>query len=159
MFSISSYVGPKRLWAVSISAVLLTAACAPQYPPSQSEKIQSSNPTITYQYSDDQGLLRSNQQANEYCRQYHSVAQASNTYMSSDGSKTVVFECTSVQTAPVQQSSFSPNVQYTYNSDQQLLNVTRGAEAYCMNTGSQRAVLNSVANSDGSRTVIYHCAQ
>jgi hypothetical protein len=72
----------------------------------------------------------------------------------------VIFECDPnlPAAAPPQQASGS-NLDYTYRTDQELLDATRSAQTYCMNNGSQQAVSNIRTNTDGSRTVIFQCTR
>ena len=60
-------------------------------------------------------------------------------------------------TAAPRQQAFDPNLTYSYRTDQELLDASWSAQAYCMNNGSQRAVSNIRTNADGSRTVMFQC--
>jgi len=48
-------------------------------------------------------------------------------------------------TAPVAAApQFNPNVAYSYRTDQELLDASRNAQAYCMNNGSRQVTSNIV---------------
>jgi hypothetical protein len=72
----------------------------------------------------------------------------------------VVFECDpSLATSAPRQQAFDPKLTYSYRTDQELLDASWSAQAYCMNNGSQRAVSNIRTNTDGSRTVVFQCTR
>jgi hypothetical protein len=79
-----------------VAGVLLTSCVARPTAPVQ---IQASNPTVTYQYHNDQELLQANQSAAAYCGQYQAMPQTARFADSPDG-RAVVFEC--VQGGPPQ---------------------------------------------------------
>ena len=54
---------------------------------------------------------------------------------------------------------YNPNLTYNYRTDQDLLDASRNAQAYCMNSGSQQVTSNIVANKDGTRTVTFQCSR
>jgi len=142
--------------AVALAGLLATS-CAPQY--SSPQQVQSSNPSVTYKYHNDQELLQVNQSAATFCNQYRAVPRAASFANSQDGSKVVVFECLQM-TAPVaQQPQFNPNLAYTYRTDQELLDASRNAQIYCMNSGSSQVISNISANADGTRTVAFQCSR
>jgi hypothetical protein len=144
-----------KLQAAAVLAGLLPAACVPQY--SAPQQVQSSNPTVTYTYNSDQDLIQANQTAATFCSRYQAVPRAANFTTNQDGNKAVIFECVPT-TAPVAAApQFNPNVAYSYRTDQELLDASRNAQAYCMNNGSRQVTSNIVTNADGSRTVTFQC--
>jgi hypothetical protein len=52
-----------------------------------------------------------------------------------------------------------PNTEFTYNfwTDQELLDVSRDAQIYCMNSGSPEMDSNIVRQADGSKNVTFRC--
>jgi hypothetical protein len=145
-----------NLGAVAALATLLTAACVAPYQPPQ--QVQASNPSVTYQYHSDQELLQVNQSASTFCNQYHAEPRPATFTNNPDGSKIVAFEC--VQMAPVvQQAPFNTNLNYTYRTDQELLDASRNAQAYCINRGSPQVISNTAINPDGTRTVAFQCSR
>ncbi len=142
--------------AAAALTLFLAASCAP--PPSAPQQLQASNPSVTYKYHNDQELLQVNQTAVTFCNQYHAVPHASSFTNAPDGSKVVVFECLQVAAA-MPQAQFNPNLTYTYRTDQELLDASRNAQVYCMNSGSSQVISNIVSNSDGTRTVAFRCSR
>ena len=77
--------------AVALFAAGALAACA-TFPSSQ-QPVQSSNPSVTYNYRTDQELLQANQNATTYCSPYQTVPRTVSITNNADGSKAVHFEC------------------------------------------------------------------
>jgi hypothetical protein len=134
---------------------LLSACSTPDSPPQQ---VESKNPSVTYKYRGDKELLQANQNATTFCSQYHAVARTADISSKSDGTKTVVFDCVAATTAtaPAVQPLGS-NLAYSYQTDQQLLEASRNADDYCARNGSQRALTNTMMNTDGTRTLTFQC--
>jgi hypothetical protein len=138
---------------IALLAAGTVAACA-QLPSSQ-QPVQASNPTVTYNYRTDQELLRASQNATTYCGQYQTAPRAATITNNADGSKTAVFEC--VRTAVPAPAPVNPNLSYTYRTDQELVQASQTASAYCLRNGSQPMTSSMMANSDGTRTVTFQC--
>jgi hypothetical protein len=138
---------------IALLAAGTVAACA-QLPSSQ-QPVQASNPTVTYNYRTDQELLRASQNATTYCGQYQTAPRAATITNNADGSKTAVFEC--VRTAVPAPAPVNPNLSYTYRTDQELVQASQTASAYCLRNGSQPMTPSMMANSDGTRTVTFQC--
>ena len=142
--------------ATTVLAGLLLAACTgPQH--SSPQQVEATYPSVTYTYHNDDELIQAGQRAATHCTQYQSIAQTQSFGKENDGTRTVVFNCipTNAPTAP--RPEFSPNMSYTYRSDQELVDAARNAQIYCLNNGSQQAISNVATNSDGSKTVTFHC--
>jgi hypothetical protein len=129
------------------------AACT-QLPSSQ-QPVQASNPTVTYDYRTDQELLRANQNATTYCGQYQTAPRTANITNNPDGSKAVVFEC--VRTTLPAPPPTTPTTPNTYRTDQELVQASQTASAYCLRYGSQPMTSSMAANSDGTRTATFQC--
>ena len=136
---------------------LALAACTPQY--STPQQVQASNPTVTYKYRTDQELVQANQNAATFCTRYQAVARTTNFSNDPDGSKVVVFECVQTSPAPAPQPQFNPNLTYNYRTDQELLDASRNAQAYCMNSGAPRMSSNIVTNANGTKTITFQCSR
>ena len=117
--------------------------------------MQASNPTVTYNYRTDQELLRANQNATTYCGQYQTAPRTTTLTNNADGSKTAVFEC--VRTSVPAPAPVNPNLSYTYRTDQELVQASQTASAYCLRYGSQPMTSSMAANSDGTRTATFQC--
>lgn len=155
MITISRYVRRVNVWAVALLAAGVVAACAPF--PSSQQPVQSSNPSVTYNYRTDQELIEANQRATTYCTQYQTASRTANITTNPDGSKAVRFEC--VRTTLPAPPPAPPSQSYTYRTDQELLQVSQTAGAYCRTYGSQPMTSSIATNSDGTKTVTFQCGR
>lgn len=138
----------------TVAAVMLTS-CASTHS-SSPRQIEASNPTVTYQYRNDDELIQANQRAIAYCEPHQALPRAKKFSDDEEHHKVVVFECVSnLQTAPIQQSD--SDLRYSYRSDQELLDLSRNAQVYCRNSGKPDMTSSIAVNTDGSRTVTFHC--
>ena len=142
-----------NVWAVALLAAGGLVSCAEL--PSSQRPVQSSNPSVTYNYRTDPELLQANQNATVYCSQYQTAPRTANITNNSDGSKAVVFEC--VRTTLPAPPPTTPSQSYTYRTDQELVQVSQTAGAYCLKYGSQPMTSSIVTNPDGTRTVTFQC--
>jgi hypothetical protein len=147
MFMISRCV---KVGAVAVLAAGAVASCAPS-----PQQVQSSNPTVTYNYRNDQELIQANQRATTYCSQYQTAPRTANITTNPDGSKAVLFECVRA-TAPASAPA-SPSQSYSYRTDQELIQASQTADAYCLRYGSQPIMSSIVTNSDGTKTATFQC--
>lgn len=138
---------------IALLAAGTVAACA-QLPSSQ-QPLQASNPSVTYSYRTDQELLRASQNAATYCGQYQTAPRAATLTNNADGNKIAAFEC--VRTALPAPAPVNPNLSYTYRTDQELVQASQTAGAYCQRYGSQPMTSSMMANSDGTRTATFQC--
>jgi predicted aldo/keto reductase-like oxidoreductase len=141
--------------SVSAAAVLAVAACAPQT--TAPVQVQSSTPTVTYKYQNDQQLLDVNQNAAAFCSRYQAVPQAVDFSDNPDGSKAVVFNCEQAVTPSPQQMQTNSSLTYTYGTDAELLAAQRNAQAYCMNGGQSQMSSEIAPNPDGTKTIMFKC--
>ena len=140
----------------AMAAAVLTASCA-STPSSSPQQVAANNPTVTYQYRNDDELIQANQRAISFCEPYRSLPQAQHFSENSEHQKIVVFECgSSMQTAPIRQPD--SELRYDYRSDQELLEVSRNAQIQCRDSGRPEMSSSVVVNSDGSRSVTFHCS-
>lgn len=143
---------------VNVSAVALLAAgalasCASL--PSSQQPVQSSNPSVTYNYRTDQELLQANQNATTYCSPYQTTPRTSSITTNADGSKAVHFEC--VRTTLPAPAPTPPTQSYTYRTDQELVQASQTASASCPKSSSQPIASSIVTNSDGTKTATFQC--
>jgi hypothetical protein len=117
--------------------------------------VQSSNPSVTYNYRTDQELLQANQNATTYCSQYQTAPRTATITNNPDGSKAVVFEC--VRTTFPAPPPTTPSQSYTYRTDQELVQASQTAGAYCLQYGSQPMTSSIVTNPNGTKTVTFQC--
>ena len=138
------------VWAVAVLSAGAVASCGPL--PTSQQPVQASNPSVTYNYRTDQELLQANQNATTYCSQYQTAPRTANITNNPDGSKAVVFEC--VRTTPPAPPPPAPSQSYTYRTDQELVQASQTAAAYC---GSQPMTSSIVTNPNGTKTVTFQC--
>jgi hypothetical protein len=67
----------------------------------------------------------------------------------------VVFEC--VRTAFPAPAPAPPNLSYTYRTDQELVQASQTAGAYCLKYGSQPMTSSMMTNPNGTKTVTFQC--
>jgi hypothetical protein len=146
----------RRLRALNIALLAAGTVTACQLPSSQ-QPVQANNPSVTYKYRTDQELLTASQNATTYCGQYQTAPRAATITNNADGSKTAVFECVRTGTAIPAPTPVNPNLSYTYRTDQELVQASQAASAYCLRNGSQPMTTTIGANSDGTRTVTFQC--
>jgi exopolysaccharide biosynthesis predicted pyruvyltransferase EpsI len=141
---------------IALLAAGAVASCS-QLPSSQ-QPVQSSNPSVTYNYRTDQELLQANQNATTYCSQYQTAPRTATITNNPDGSKAVVFECVrTTLPAPPPTTPTTPSQSYTYRTDQELVQASQTAGAYCLKYGSQPMTSSIVTNPNGTKTVTFQC--
>jgi hypothetical protein len=143
------------VWAVALLAAGVVASCAPF--PSSQQPVQSSNPSVTYNYRTDQELIQANQRATTYCSQYQTTPRTANITNNADGSKAVLFECVRTTLPAPAPPPTTPSQSYGYRTDQELVQASQTAGAYCRQYGSQPMTSNIVTNADGTKTVTFQC--
>jgi hypothetical protein len=148
-----------RAAAVMLGVTL--ASCAGFRQPAV--QTSASKPTVSYVYSDDQGLLEATRQAESYCAQYSAWPRSSDIVTQSDG-RHVTFFCdqprtvtsapTTVVVPPAQQV-----VSYPYRDDRGLIDAANQAQRYCMGFNANARSTVVVNNADGSRTLTFECVR
>ena len=141
---------------IALLAAGAVASCGPLS--SSQQPVQSTNPSVTYNYRTDQELLQANQNATTYCSQYQTAPRTANITNNPDGSKAVVFECVrTTLPSPPPTTPTTPSQSYTYRTDQELVLASQTAGAYCLKYGSQPMTSSIVTNPNGTRTVTFQC--
>ena len=149
---------PVDLRAAVALAAMAVASCTSASSSDSLQQVRASNPSVTYEYADDEELLRAQQSAVVFCSQYQAAPRPARLASSSnDGSKTVVFECDPNLPTTVRPEVSDADLAYSYRTDQELLAASRNASTYCIDNGWQQAVPSIRTNSDGSRTVVFQC--
>jgi hypothetical protein len=147
--------------ATSLVLAATLASCAGFRQPAV--QTNASKPTVSYVYSDDQGLVEATRQAESYCAQYSAWPTSSDIVAQSDG-RHVTFFCdqprtvtsapTTVVVPPAQQV-----VSYPYRDDRGLIEAANQAQRYCMGFNANARSTVVVNNADGSRTLTFECAR
>lgn len=142
--------------ATAALAAVMMVSCMPTRP-SSPRQVATTNPSVTYQYRNDDELIQANQRAMTYCQQTQSLPQATSFSNDANGRHIVVFECVpDVQRAQTHYAE-AP-LRYDYRTDRELLEASRNAQIYCSSIGQPQIESNIVINSDGSRTVTFRCS-
>lgn len=146
--------------AIAFVAVAV-AACGPI----RSERavpIETDDPSVTYEYTDDEGLIDASFQAEEYCRQFNSWPSTSRVENTRGRGGLVTFHCDRQRSSEVaaQSSPQPPNttVTYSYHDDHTLIDATAQAQRHCASQGAY-ARSSTVTNRGGTRTVVFECVQ
>jgi hypothetical protein len=139
---------------IAVIAALLLAACAP-FGRSAPQQVKANNPTVSYKYRNDDELIQTNQLAETFCLQYQLAPRSLGFTRDQAGNSLVNFEC--VPTLDPAVSAVDPNLTYTYRTDQQLLDVSRSANNYCLDHGSSRVTSDVVSNANGTKTITFQC--
>jgi hypothetical protein len=155
----SDWFLPVGMQGCVVLAALAVASCTSPSSSSHSlQQVEATNPSVTYEYVGDAELLEAQQNAVAFCSQYQSTPRPARLTRGSDGgSNNVIFECDPnlpVTAPPVVTGS---DLAYSYRNDQELLAAWRNAETYCAGTGRREAVPDIHTNTDGSKTVVFHC--
>ena len=146
----------RRFWELNVAVLAAVGVASCSSLPASQQPVQSSNPSVTYNYRTDPELLQANQNATTYCGQYQTAPRTGTLTNNADGSKTVVFECVRTAALPAP-APVNPNLSYSYRTDQELVQASQTAGAYCLQHGSQPVTSRVVTNSDGTRTVTFQC--
>jgi hypothetical protein len=139
--------------AIAIAGI---AGCETESSPKQ---VRATNPTVSYKYHDDRDLVQANQEATTFCSRYQSVPQPARFVTDTDGTRLVVFDCIAASNAGVPYGGAYPHsdMTYTYRSDNELMEDSRTAQAYCMSNGATMETSSIVENHDGTKTVTFQC--
>lgn len=144
--------------SVALAALMMTSCVTSSR--SSPEQVEMSNPTVTYKYRNDDELIQANQRAVTFCRDRQALPQPQNFSRDSNGHNIVVFECVPSSSLPTSTPMLQSgsDLRYDFRTDQELLDVSRNAQIYCLNSGSPEMDSNIVVNSNGSKTVTFRCS-
>lgn len=135
-------------------AVLVLSGCTP-FNRSAPQQVEANNPNVSYKYRNDDELIQTNQLAETFCSKYQLAPRSLGFTHDSAGNNLVNFECVPVPGSGL--PAVNPNLTYTYRSDQELLDVSRSAQDYCMSNGASRLTSNITTNANGTQTVTFQC--
>lgn len=155
MNTLSPQFGKVLIVAAAAIAAMTMASCA-LTSSSSPKQVGTSNPTVTYQYRNDDELIQANRRATAFCEPYQSSPQAQSFSSDPEGRRIVVFECVQAsRVAPMDRPDSA--LRYSYRTDQELLEVSRKAQIYCTEIGKPEVGSNIVVHADGSKTVTFQC--
>jgi hypothetical protein len=83
----------RRFWRLNIVLLAAGAVASCAQLPSSQQPVQSTNPSVSYNYRTDQELLKANQNATTYCGQYQTAPRTAGLTNNPDGS-VVIPSCT-----------------------------------------------------------------
>jgi hypothetical protein len=159
MLQISRVSSQEMVRATAIMLAAALAACTGFRQPAV--QTNASKPTVSYVYSDDQGLVEATRQAESYCAQYSAWPRSSDIVTESDG-RHVTFFCDqprTVMSAPA--TVVVPPAQqvtsYPYRDDRGLIEAANQAQQYCNGFNANARSTVVVNNADGSRTLRFEC--
>jgi hypothetical protein len=136
-------------------AALMTASCS--MTGSSPTRVEATNPSVTYEYKNDDQLIEANQRAISYCAQFESFPRSQSFSKDAAGIGTVIFECVGTSLATASTNEPNSSLIYNFRTDQELLDASRNAQVYCVNHGSPQMSSTIVGNSNGSKTVTFRC--
>lgn len=138
------------------------AACAG--PRDRAQTVQEAAPTVTYQFSNDEGLVDATIKAEAYCRDYNAWPTNAGIRTGSRGASEVTFVCDQDRGAaytgrrpPAMPSDIT--VDYTYRDDGALINATTQAQRHCAQYGAEARSRTVGTAADGTRTVVFECVR
>lgn len=141
---------------VAVIAMLLITACSP-ISKSSPEQVEANNPTVTYKYHNDDELIQTNQLAATFCSQYRLAPRPLGFSHDDQGDKTINFECAPIPGSPATPTNSNSNLTYNYRSDQELLDISRNAQNYCLSNGWTSHSSSIVDNANGTKTITFQC--
>jgi hypothetical protein len=161
MLRISRVSSQELVRATAIMLAATLAACTGFRQPAV--QTNASKPTVSYVYSDDQGLVEATRQAESYCAQYSAWPRSSDIVTESDG-RHVTFFCDQPRTAmsapaTVMVPAAQQVTSYPYRDDRGLIEAANQAQRYCMGFNANARSTVVVNNADGSRTLTFECVR
>lgn len=144
------------LFTASAALCIAIVSCAPSH---ELKQVETRNPVVTYEYRGDNELLQAQQSAIGFCQQYGREPGAG-TISGGSGRNVqqVSFECGSEPASGYAAGQgYGSDLTYSYRTDQDLLDASQDAEAYCFDRNARLAVSDIRNNSDGSKTIAFRC--
>jgi hypothetical protein len=150
------------LCATVLAAGAAIAGCATSS--GRAEPVAANPPSVTYKYSDEQGLIDASLKAEAFCRDFNSWPTAAGTHFARDGSGEVTFICdqdraeTLAGTRPRSLPS-NPTVEYTYRDEQELIEATARAQRHCAAFGAEARSTTVRAGAGSTGRVEFECVR
>lgn len=121
--------------------------------------IEEVQPGITYQFSDDEGLVNASFKAENYCKQYNAWPRVSELNGGRHGGGEVTFSCGSQrEEMPTASRTVSQprTMDYTYQNEENLVDATIEAQRACARMGAE-AKLSETRVNGNRRTIVFEC--
>jgi hypothetical protein len=153
--------GTARLLQSMVALFLGAALTACASPSGRAQAVQESAPSVTYKYTDDEGLVDATIKAEAYCREYNAWPTQAGMRVEADGAgaSQVTFVCDAPRAAASAALQSSPNVtvNYSYRDEQALVDATMRAQRHCGELGAVARSSTVSTEADGSRTIVFEC--
>lgn len=146
------------LFIAALFATVALDACSDR--PRPAVQTSASRPTVSYVYSDDDGLLDATHKAESYCARYDAWPSPLG-FDKESGERHVTFACDQPRTAAQSSTTVvvpsSAPLTYPYRDDRGLVDAINEAQRYCLGLNASARSTRVITNSDGSRTVAFEC--
>lgn len=124
-------------------------------------QVDEDNPTVTYQYSDSEGLLNASFQAEIHCRQFDAWPHVEEVEEGRGGSGEVTFSCAhdEPRESPMGRTlPREPARTYNFHDQQSLIEATMQAQRYCARYDAEaRAVIGGI--DEQRQTAAFECVR
>ena len=117
-----------------------------------SRVVERTQPSVTYRYASDVGLVEATHKAEVYCQDYNSWP------------RTVNLDAGEVSFICDRSTAFEPDprwserhIDITFSTDQDLVEATERAHSYCRRYDAEPSDVHVRVNADGSRTATFAC--
>lgn len=156
--------GSARRVAQVATVLLLGVAVVACTTSGRAVPVQETAPTVSYDYTDDEGLIDATLQAEAYCRQFNSWPVTADMHLGARGSNTVTFVCNQERTvtgarAQTPPLPANPTVSYTYRDERELIDATTQAQRYCADFGAYARSTTVTHRAGVGRTVVFECVR
>jgi hypothetical protein len=134
------------------------AACAPAR--DEARQVEEDLPRVTYEYSDNEGLVDASFQAEIYCRQFNAWPEIEEVDHRRRGGQ-VTFTCNQERERMTGENRSLPrdsSLNYAYHNQQSLIEATIEAQRYCAQYGAEtRPITNGI--DERERRVRFECVR
>lgn len=121
--------------------------------------VDQAEPSITYEYSDEEGLVNASFQAENYCKNYNAWPRVSQMERGGARGGKVTFTCGSEREefrASSRSDSQPRRVDYIYRDEENLVDATIQAQKACARMGAEAKLAETRVNGE-ERTIIFEC--
>lgn len=156
---ISNPVSSKKLCHIASAIIVPLALVGCGTTTGTAVPIEEVQPGITYQFSDDEGLVNASFKAENYCKQYNAWPRVSQMNGSRHSGGEVTFTCGAQreEVATTSRTNSQPRtVDYTYQNEENLVDATIKAQQACARMGAE-AKLAETRVEGQKRTIVFEC--
>lgn len=150
----------ERITRMVLAAILvIVVACT--HTRDGAQQVDEDNPTVTYEYSDNDGLFNASFQAEAHCRQFNAWPNIQEVNEGRRGSGEVTFACSREQSREAPRTHILPTDpvrNYNYHDQQSLIEATMQAQRYCARYNAEaRAVIGGL--DEQRQTASFECVR